>query len=129
MRYFLYPFLLLTSLWSWSQNEGDYSWVNPGAEKVVSELTFVSRKDPHLDPLSFTYLDGLVEVLKEQKSLTLKITVWTNSKGRRKKNETLSERRADIICWYLIGAGISPDRLSSEGNGESKTGSVLLQVN
>ncbi len=129
MRGFLFVLFILTSLCSRSQSGGDYSWLKSGDEKVVSELTFVSRKDPHLDPLSFTYLDGLVEALNKNEAISLKINVWTNSKGRRKKNETLSERRADIICWYLIGAGISPVRLSSAGNGESKTGRVLLEVN
>lgn len=112
-----------------AQSDADYSWLKIGEEKTATSLTFLSRKDPHLDPVNFAYLDGLVDALKEKETLSLNIKVWTGSKGKKKKNEILSNRRADIICWYLIGAGISPSRLTAEGMGESDESTVVFSVN
>jgi peptidoglycan-associated lipoprotein len=44
----------------------------------------------------------------------------TDSRGKAVKNQTLSENRAKAAVDYIISKGISPDRITAKGYGESK---------
>lgn len=65
-------------------------------------------------------LDKIVAMLCSEKAMKLLIEGHTDSDGDTQHNQDLSQRRADSVKTYLVAAGISSSRLSTEGFGESK---------
>ena len=68
---------------------------------------------------SYKPLDELVNVLSDNTSLKLKIDGHTDNVGNDDFNMKLSDGRAASVKSYLVGKGISEDRLESEGFGET----------
>ncbi|MFD2644729.1 OmpA family protein [Pseudomonas japonica] len=64
-------------------------------------------------------LQGLVEKLSNPQVRTIRVVGHTDSQGSDAYNQGLSERRAGSVATYLINAGITPQKVSSEGRGES----------
>lgn len=72
-------------------------------------------------PISFHILDAVVDVLKRHPEiLRVQIEGHTDAVGTDYYNQRLSERRARAVVSYLVQHGISRDRLSSRGFGESR---------
>jgi outer membrane protein OmpA-like peptidoglycan-associated protein len=65
-------------------------------------------------------LAKILDVLEEYPNMKIDIRSYTDSRGSSKYNEALSERRAKSTQNWLIKNGVSPDRLTSKGYGESK---------
>jgi OOP family OmpA-OmpF porin len=65
-------------------------------------------------------LDELVAVLKAHPEYKLVIAAHTGAEGDNLKNLVLTQRRADAVKLYLIGKGISGDRLYAFGFGETQ---------
>ncbi|MDU9390170.1 OmpA family protein [Pseudomonas japonica] len=65
-------------------------------------------------------LQGLVEKLSNPQVRTVRVVGHTDSQGSDAYNQGLSERRAGSVATYLINAGITPQKVSSEGRGESE---------
>ena len=65
-------------------------------------------------------LDKIVNILKENPELKIKITSHTDRRGPESYNKRLSEKRAENTLNYIVEAGIDKDRLKSEGKGESE---------
>lgn len=65
-------------------------------------------------------LGDIINILKEYPKANFKVEGHTDSVGSSAYNQKLSESRAASVKAYLIGRGISQDRLSSQGYGESK---------
>lgn len=65
-------------------------------------------------------LDQLVAIMEDETSLTIKVTAHTDSRGTKKYNQWLSERRAERTVDYVISKGISADRISHEAFGETR---------
>lgn len=65
-------------------------------------------------------IDSLVvPVLKSNPTLKIELSAHTDSRGTDEYNETLSQRRAEAIRYYLIdNKKIYPERLTSKGYGE-----------
>ncbi|MFI5204056.1 MAG: OmpA family protein [Flavobacteriales bacterium] len=68
---------------------------------------------------SFVELDGLVTSLKENPTIKIEIGGHTDNVGKDASNLDLSLRRAKAVMDYLIGKGISKDRLTFKGYGET----------
>jgi outer membrane protein OmpA-like peptidoglycan-associated protein len=64
-------------------------------------------------------LNRLVTVLKDNPSLKVKIEGHTANVGDDDKNMKLSEDRATAVKTYLVSKGISEDRITTEGFGET----------
>jgi len=45
---------------------------------------------------------------------------FTDSIGSDAYNQALSERRASSVAQYLLSQGVAPNKLTSEGKGESQ---------
>ncbi len=93
--------------------------IQPGKAVVVDNIHFdfdkwYIRKD------SINILDKLVEMLKAHPNLKVEVWGHTDSIGDDTYNQKLSEKRADAVCDYIIKHGISPERISAKGFGESK---------
>ncbi|MFO0655856.1 MAG: OmpA family protein [Polyangia bacterium] len=68
---------------------------------------------------SFELLDEVVELLKKNPQIKLRIEGHTDTKGKPAKNLPLSQNRAKAVVDYLVKGGIDASRLSSEGYGQT----------
>lgn len=64
-------------------------------------------------------LNNLVTVLNNYPDTDIEVQGHTDSKGTQSYNQALSERRANAVSGYLIGNGISGNRISIIGLGEN----------
>ncbi len=72
-----------------------------------------------LKPESFSILDSVAILLRDNPNARIRIAGHTDSDGSEASNQTLSERRAQSVFQYLVSTGISGDRLTTVGYGES----------
>ena len=72
-----------------------------------------------LRPESMVSLDKLVETLFDNPNVTIELMSHTDSRDTEEYNQTLSQRRAQVVVQYLIDKGVEPERLSARGYGES----------
>jgi len=73
-----------------------------------------------LRPESMVSLDQLVETLNDNPNITIELMSHTDARASEQFNQELSQKRAQVVVDYLTNNGISPDRLSARGYGESK---------
>jgi len=91
-----------------------------GAINVLGNITFDTNKDT-LKPESFPVLDAVVGLLKEHPEIKrVRVEGHTDSQGSLALNMDLSRRRALTVLRYLVGKGIDPARLESEGYGPTR---------
>lgn len=64
-------------------------------------------------------LDKVLAVLKDNPAINVELGSHTDSRGRDAYNMSLSEARAASAVAYLVQNGISADRMTSRGYGES----------
>lgn len=106
----------------------------PVAEAVVEEVVVVKEEtivindllfafdSAKLDPADKTKLDTVASRLKsEAPSARMTITGHTDSVGSDAYNQKLSERRAQSVADYLVGAGVPQSNIVAvQGAGESQ---------
>ena len=86
---------------------------------VLKNVLFETGSYALLESSGFE-LGKLVELLDNNLKLKIEIRGHTDNVGEGSDNDILSEQRAKAIFTYLIGRGISADRLSYKGFGEKK---------
>ncbi|MCD6017624.1 MAG: OmpA family protein [Bacteroidetes bacterium] len=64
-------------------------------------------------------LDRLIKLLTDNATLKIELGSHTDSKGSDDYNQKLSQSRSQSVVTYLIGKGISTDRLVAKGYGET----------
>jgi outer membrane protein OmpA-like peptidoglycan-associated protein len=64
-------------------------------------------------------LDRLIKLLTDNPTLKIELGSHTDSKGSDDYNQKLSQSRSQSVVTYLIGKGISADRLVAKGYGET----------
>lgn len=69
-------------------------------------------------PISARTLDVVADVLARYPALRIEVGGHTDNVGSDAVNDPLSQRRAESVMSYLVGAGVSPGRLSAVGYGE-----------
>jgi OOP family OmpA-OmpF porin len=88
-------------------------------EPVVVNNIFYEFAKWQLKEESFTELDKLVKLMAENPTIRAEIGAHTDAIGSDKANQILSEKRAQSVVDYLVSKGISKDRLTVVGYGES----------
>lgn len=73
-----------------------------------------------LTPAAQEQLMGLMDKLKNADVLSIKVVGHTDSQGTDAYNQALSERRASSVAAFLLEQGLAPDKLTSQGMGESQ---------
>ncbi|WP_175652331.1 OmpA family protein [Pseudomonas sp. Marseille-P9899] len=73
-----------------------------------------------LMPAAQQQLNALVERLSNPAVTRIRVVGHTDSKGTDAYNQRLSERRASAAAEYLISQGVSPQKVTSQGRGESE---------
>jgi OmpA-OmpF porin, OOP family len=86
---------------------------------IGSKIFFENNSDK-LKVASLSQLDELTKILNKYEGSNLTIEGHTDYNGSDAFNMTLSQKRSDSVRAYLIGNGISADRLTGIGYGESK---------
>ena len=86
---------------------------------LSGEVLFETAKST-LRPLAKDKLDKVAKVLREQgEDKVFIVEGHTDSRGSDSYNEDLSRDRADAVRSYLVGQGVSHDRIRAEGMGEA----------
>lgn len=88
--------------------------------KIVLRNIFFDLDKATLRPESTTELKRLVGLMTDVPTLKIELGGHTDSQGSDPHNQDLSERRAKAVVDYLTKAGVSADRLKSEGYGETQ---------
>lgn len=88
---------------------------------IVKLNTIYFDFDRHnIKPQAAFELDKLVELMKKNENMVIKVEGHTDNRGSAAYNLNLSDRRAKSTVQYVISKGISKDRISGEGFGESR---------
>ena len=95
---------------------------------VVVDNIFYDFDRATLRPESEQALQELVDVLNENPNVTIEMASHTDRKGSDEYNIALSGRRAQSVIDYLIAHGIAPDRLQSQGYGESRPKTITKKL-
>lgn len=72
-----------------------------------------------ITPSGANQLDKLVKIMNENPAMVIAVKAHTDSKGNSKYNLKLSEQRAQATVQYIISKGISKDRISGKGFGNT----------
>ncbi|WP_057830756.1 OmpA family protein [Colwellia sp. TT2012] len=86
---------------------------------MPSNITF-SSGNTNIEQSFLSVLDSVVLVLQEFDKTLIVVAGHTDSSGSNALNQRLSERRAQSVSTYLIGAGVITDRIERVGFGETQ---------
>ncbi len=101
--------------------DGDQTVVITKTEIKILEQIFFDTGKATIKSKSFPLLDTVAIVLKQNPQITkIRIEGHTDDVGKDDKNLKLSKERAASVMKYLGEHGVAPERLESEGYGESK---------
>lgn len=89
--------------------------VNTAAKNI-----FFASGSAKLLPKSFTSLNSVVQVLKDNPSYKVDIEGHTDNTGIKEKNQLLSENRAASVKAYLVSKAIDDSRMTSAGFGQDR---------
>ncbi len=95
---------------------------------VVIDNIFYDFDKATLRPESKEALDEMVQVLRDNPNVTIEMASHTDRKGSEEYNIDLSSRRARSVIDYLISQGIAPERLQSQGYGESRPKTITKKL-
>ena len=96
--------------------------VEPPVSEVITlngNVLFAYNQS-NLMPEARSELDSLMAKLQGADVVSVKVIGHTDSQGSDAYNQKLSERRASSVAAYLLSQGLAPDKLTSEGRGESQ---------
>ena len=84
---------------------------------VLEGITFETGKSD-ITPESEVVLQGALKTMQTYSDIIVEISGHTDDVGSASSNQSLSQRRADSVRFWLISKGIQPDRIISKGYGE-----------
>ncbi len=96
---------------------------------VLVRNVFYEFDRAEITPESSLALDSLIDLLNENPNVTIELSSHCDYRGRDEYNMNLSQRRAESVVRYLINGGISMDRLTPVGYGESRPKVVTRRIN
>jgi len=92
--------------------------VERGKTYIIQNLFFATNETVILEQ-SEPSLVQLFEFLNDNPGIRIRITGHTDSVGKDEANQILSEGRANSVKQSMVQRGIDPDRIETEGKGES----------
>ena len=93
--------------------------IKEGIKVKINNLFFATNKT-YILPASGPAMEDLATFLTENEDVTIRITGHTDNIGSDESNQILSEGRANAVKRDLIKRGIDPERIETEGKGESE---------
>ena len=97
--------------------------VDQGKRQIATSVTAQIKFDLTSATLSSDYTDEFNYILGFMMSkgdANFEIASHTNSVGAKKRNQEISQKRADKIKSLLIDKGMNPSKLTAVGYGESR---------
>lgn len=92
----------------------------PQSEVITLHGVLFDYNSSKLTPAAESQLLELMAKLKNTDVTSIKVIGHTDSKGSDAYNQKLSERRASSVAAFLLNQGLAPDKLTSQGMGESQ---------
>lgn len=92
----------------------------PGDVVVILEGVNFEFDSARLRPDAIVILDEAVTVLNRRKDINVDVVGHTCSIGTEQYNQGLSEQRAKAVHDYFVDHGISAERLTTQGYGETR---------
>jgi OmpA-OmpF porin, OOP family len=96
-----------------------YDALSASGRVATHGILFDTGSD-HIRAESTPTLKEMVAMLTEHPDLSLTIEGHTDNVGDAQANMALSAKRADAVKTYLVGKGVSADRLTTKGLGATK---------
>jgi outer membrane protein OmpA-like peptidoglycan-associated protein/tetratricopeptide (TPR) repeat protein len=88
--------------------------------EVILEPIFFEFDKSNITEQGATELNKLIEVMNEYPEMVIFAKSHTDNRGGDKYNMNLSERRAKTTVQYVVSKGISKERITGQGFGESE---------
>jgi outer membrane protein OmpA-like peptidoglycan-associated protein/tetratricopeptide (TPR) repeat protein len=88
--------------------------------EVILQPIFFEFDKSNITAQGAEELDKLVEVMNEHPEMVIFVKSHTDSRGSDKYNLNLSDRRAKATVQYVISKGISKERITGQGFGETE---------
>mgnify|MGYP001343700989 CR=1 FL=1 len=92
--------------------------IDPIKKEVILPLIKYDFNKFDLRPESIIDLDRLAEALLDNPNVIVELKSHTDFIGSDKRNQVLSQQRADVCIEHLVSKGVSKERLQSKGMGE-----------
>lgn len=86
---------------------------------MPSGITFAHNQST-VQPQFFAVLNEVAQTMVSYPSTLIDVHGHTDSTGTHEYNQALSERRARAVADYLIGRGVQPVRIATQGWGETR---------
>jgi outer membrane protein OmpA-like peptidoglycan-associated protein len=93
--------------------------LQPLLDKATEKIKFASGSI-QLTKKQLAPLNDVLQLMKENTSISITVNGHTDNVGARKLNDKLSLRRATVIQKYLVKKGVEANRLSSIGYADTK---------
>ncbi len=93
--------------------------IEAGASIVLKNI-FFGNNETKLQPESEAELNKIVSLLNENPNMKVQISGHTDNVGKKEANQLLSLNRAKSVVNYLVGKGITINRLLPKGFGDTK---------
>lgn len=87
---------------------------------TLSDDVLFAFNQSDLTPTAKSRLDALMSKFEDADVVSIKVVGHTDSVGSDAYNQALSERRASSVAEYLLSQGVVPNKVTSEGKGESQ---------
>jgi OOP family OmpA-OmpF porin len=93
--------------------------VAPVGAEVTLRVNFDTAKW-NIRPADLAELQKAVDFAKKYPDAKFHVVGHTDSRGGDKYNQNLSEQRAESVKKFLVGEAIAPEKITSEGKGETE---------
>ena len=88
-------------------------------DKALRGIQFETGRSTILTA-SYPIIDEIVRMLSNNNAYTLEINGHTDNTGNAEHNLKLSQDRAEAVKRYITSKGISPDRITTSGFGDTE---------
>src|SRR4030067_605176 len=89
---------------------------------TMTDQTAFTVDSAEIKPRFYSTMDKISTVLNRYGKTDLTIVGHTDSTGTTQHNQALSERRAQAVETYFLQSGVVPQRLESQGLGDTQRG-------
>lgn len=84
------------------------------------EMIYFDLDKSAIRPDAALHISKIIEVMKQYPAMTVKIASHTDSRASKSYNLSLSQKRAQATLDFMVKSGISRNRLTAQGYGESQ---------
>jgi len=88
--------------------------------KIKLEKIYYDYDKYYINPMAALELTRLIQLMNDFPDMTIELSSHTDSRGSDDYNLKLSQNRADAAVAYIIGKGISKNRIVAKGYGETR---------